>query len=74
MTSSVGQKKVSSRQRKCGFCRSNKDNECGQLLMSENQKVAAHHKCMVSDWEWDGAWKTLQTRGKANQVGIGTHD
>lgn len=49
MTSSVGQKKVSSRQRKCGFCRSNKDNECGQLLMSENQKVAAHHKCMVSN-------------------------
>ncbi|XP_009880021.1 PREDICTED: PHD finger protein 6 isoform X2 [Charadrius vociferus] len=47
MTSSVGQKKVSSRQRKCGFCRSNKDNECGQLLMSENQKVAAHHKCML---------------------------
>ncbi|NXP49164.1 PHF6 protein, partial [Heliornis fulica] len=47
MTSSAGQKKVSSRQRKCGFCRSNKDNECGQLLMSENQKVAAHHKCML---------------------------
>ncbi|NXG60842.1 PHF6 protein, partial [Hemiprocne comata] len=47
MTTSVGQKKVSSRQRKCGFCRSNKDNECGQLLMSENQKVAAHHKCML---------------------------
>ncbi|XP_063280822.1 PHD finger protein 6-like isoform X1 [Prinia subflava] len=47
MTSSVGQKKVSSRQRKCGFCRSNRDNECGQLLMSENQKVAAHHKCML---------------------------
>lgn len=49
MTSSIGQKKGSSRQRKCGFCRSNKDNECGQLLMSENQKVAAHHKCMVSN-------------------------
>ncbi|XP_074924995.1 PHD finger protein 6 isoform X3 [Chelonoidis abingdonii] len=47
MTSSIGQKKGSSRQRKCGFCRSNKDNECGQLLMSENQKVAAHHKCML---------------------------
>ncbi|KAM4767761.1 PHD finger protein 6 isoform 2-T3 [Cyanocitta cristata] len=68
MTSSVGQKKVSSRQRKCGFCRSNKDNECGQLLMSENQKVAAHHKCMVSDQEWDGTGKTLRTRGKANQL------
>lgn len=73
MTSSVGQKKVSSRQRKCGFCRSNKDNECGQLLMSENQKVAAHHKCMVSGQGWDGAGKTLQTRGKAKQIAIGTH-
>lgn len=48
MSGSVGQKKGSGRQRKCGFCRSNKDNECGQLLMSENLKVAAHHKCMVS--------------------------
>lgn len=74
MTSSVGQKKVSSRQRKCGFCRSNKDNECGQLLMSENQKVAAHHKCMVSDRERDGAGKTLQTRGENPQIGIGTRD
>uniref|UniRef100_A0ACB8FXA4 PHD finger protein 6 n=1 Tax=Sphaerodactylus townsendi TaxID=933632 RepID=A0ACB8FXA4_9SAUR len=47
MSGSVGQKKGPGRQRKCGFCRSNKDNECGQLLMSENQKVAAHHKCML---------------------------
>nr|XP_033802680.1 PHD finger protein 6 isoform X1 [Geotrypetes seraphini]XP_033802681.1 PHD finger protein 6 isoform X1 [Geotrypetes seraphini]XP_033802682.1 PHD finger protein 6 isoform X1 [Geotrypetes seraphini] len=47
MSSSVGQKKGSSRQRKCGFCRSNRDKECGQLLMSENQKVAAHNKCML---------------------------
>lgn len=48
MSSSVEQKKGSTRQRKCGFCKSNRDKECGQLLISENQKVAAHHKCMVS--------------------------
>uniref|UniRef100_A0A3Q2DC98 PHD finger protein 6 n=1 Tax=Cyprinodon variegatus TaxID=28743 RepID=A0A3Q2DC98_CYPVA len=30
---------------KCAFCRSNKD--CGQLLLSDSQKVAAHHKCML---------------------------
>lgn len=48
MSSSVEQKKGPTRQRKCGFCKSNRDKECGQLLISENQKVAAHHKCMVS--------------------------
>lgn len=32
---------------KCAFCRTNRDKECGQLLMSDSQKVAAHHKCMV---------------------------
>lgn len=47
MSSSVEQKKGSTRQRKCGFCKSNRDKECGQLLISENQKVAAHHKCML---------------------------
>lgn len=36
--------------------------------------MAAHHKCMVSDRERDGAGKTLQTRGKATQTGIGTRD
>lgn len=47
MSSSIEQKKGSTRQRKCGFCKSNRDKECGQLLISENQKVAAHHKCMM---------------------------
>uniref|UniRef100_A0A8D0WIP4 Hypoxanthine phosphoribosyltransferase 1 n=2 Tax=Sus scrofa TaxID=9823 RepID=A0A8D0WIP4_PIG len=47
MSSSVEQKKGPTRQRKCGFCKSNRDKECGQLLISENQKVAAHHKCML---------------------------
>ncbi|MEE6496651.1 hypothetical protein FKM82_002451 [Ascaphus truei] len=47
MSGSVGQKKGSSRQRKCGLCRSNREKECGQLLMSSNQKVAAHHRCML---------------------------
>ncbi|NXD22112.1 PHF6 protein, partial [Spelaeornis formosus] len=73
MTSSVGQKKVSSRQRKCGFCRSNKDNECGQLLMSENQKVAAHHKCMVSAGR-GGAGRTRQTRREAGPAAIGMRE
>lgn len=50
MSSSVEQKKGPTRQRKCGFCKSNRDKECGQLLISENQKVAAHHKCMVSKY------------------------
>lgn len=48
MSSSVEPKKGPTRQRKCGFCKSNRDKECGQLLISANQKVAAHHKCMVS--------------------------
>ncbi|KAG8144665.1 hypothetical protein E2320_013133 [Naja naja] len=47
MSGTVGQKKGPRRQRKCGFCRSNKEDECGQLMLSENQKVAAHHKCML---------------------------
>uniref|UniRef100_A0A8C5PSG3 PHD finger protein 6 n=1 Tax=Leptobrachium leishanense TaxID=445787 RepID=A0A8C5PSG3_9ANUR len=47
MSVSVGQKKGSLRQRKCGFCRSNQEKECGQLLMSNNLKVAAHHRCML---------------------------
>ncbi|KAG8448310.1 hypothetical protein GDO86_015412 [Hymenochirus boettgeri] len=47
MSSSAGQKKDSLRQKKCGFCRSNREKECGQLLMSSNQKVAAHHRCML---------------------------
>uniref|UniRef100_A0AAY5KK89 PHD-type domain-containing protein n=1 Tax=Esox lucius TaxID=8010 RepID=A0AAY5KK89_ESOLU len=33
--------------RKCAFCKTNRDKECGQLLVSDNQKVAAHHKCMM---------------------------
>lgn len=32
---------------KCAFCKSSRDKECGQLLVSDSQKVAAHHKCMV---------------------------
>ncbi|CAJ1058325.1 PHD finger protein 6 [Xyrichtys novacula] len=32
---------------KCAFCRTNWDKECGQLLVSDSQKVAAHHKCML---------------------------
>ncbi|XP_053330176.1 PHD finger protein 6 [Spea bombifrons] len=47
MSVSTGQKKGSLRQRKCGFCRSNREKECGQLLMSNNLKVAAHHRCML---------------------------
>ncbi|MBN3297462.1 PHD finger protein 6 [Amia ocellicauda] len=47
MSSSSGQKKGAARLRKCGFCKTNKDKECGQLLVSDNQKVAAHHKCML---------------------------
>ncbi|KAF4091346.1 hypothetical protein AMELA_G00035810 [Ameiurus melas] len=43
-----GQRKgASARLRKCAFCRTNRDKECGQLLVSDNQKVAAHHKCML---------------------------
>lgn len=44
-----GQRKGASlRLRKCAFCRTTREKECGQLLVSDNQKVAAHHKCMVS--------------------------
>ncbi|XP_052006024.1 PHD finger protein 6 isoform X2 [Xyrauchen texanus] len=43
-----GQRKgASARLRKCAFCRTNRDKECGQLLVSENHRVAAHHKCML---------------------------
>uniref|UniRef100_A0A4W4GW92 PHD-type domain-containing protein n=2 Tax=Electrophorus electricus TaxID=8005 RepID=A0A4W4GW92_ELEEL len=35
------------RLRKCAFCRTNREKECGQLLVSDNQRVAAHHKCML---------------------------
>lgn len=43
-----GQRKGASlRLPKCAFCRTNRDKECGQLLLSEGQKVAAHHKCML---------------------------
>lgn len=42
-----GQKRGAARLLKCAFCRTNRDKECGQLLMSDSQKVAAHHKCMV---------------------------
>ncbi|XP_028816148.1 PHD finger protein 6 [Denticeps clupeoides] len=43
-----GQRKgMAARLRKCAFCRTNRDKECGQLLVSDNQKVAAHHKCML---------------------------
>lgn len=43
-----GQRKGASlRLPKCAFCRTNRDKECGQLLVSEGQKVAAHHKCML---------------------------
>lgn len=44
-----GQRKgaAAARLPKCAFCRTNRDKECGQLLMSDSQKVAAHHKCMV---------------------------
>ncbi|CAI9549405.1 unnamed protein product [Staurois parvus] len=47
MSASAAQKKGSLRQRKCGFCRSNREKECGQLLVSSNQKVAAHHRCLL---------------------------
>ncbi|XP_069068595.1 PHD finger protein 6 isoform X1 [Pleurodeles waltl] len=46
MSTSVGAKKIG-RPRKCAFCKSNKDKECGILLTSSNRKVAAHHKCML---------------------------
>lgn len=44
-----GQRKgAAARLPKCAFCRTSRDKECGQLLVSDSQKVAAHHKCMVS--------------------------
>ncbi|XP_053180349.1 PHD finger protein 6 [Scomber japonicus] len=43
-----GQRKgAASRLLKCAFCRTNRDKECGQLMLSDSQKVAAHHKCML---------------------------
>ncbi|KAI9515761.1 PHD finger protein 6 [Dissostichus eleginoides] len=43
-----GQRKgAAARLLKCAFCRTNRDKECGQLLLSDGQKVAAHHKCML---------------------------
>ncbi|XP_027726104.1 PHD finger protein 6-like isoform X3 [Vombatus ursinus] len=47
MSSSSGQKKGYSRLHRCGFCKSSRDKECGQLLISEDQKVVAHQKCML---------------------------
>ncbi|XP_072483965.1 PHD finger protein 6-like isoform X2 [Notamacropus eugenii] len=47
MSSSGGQKKSCSRLHRCAFCKSSSDKECGQLLISGNQKVVAHHKCML---------------------------
>ncbi|XP_078544688.1 PHD finger protein 6 isoform X2 [Lissotriton helveticus] len=46
MSTSIGPKKIG-RPRKCAFCKSNKEKECGILLTSSNRKVAAHHKCML---------------------------
>ncbi|KAJ8396508.1 hypothetical protein AAFF_G00018140 [Aldrovandia affinis] len=49
MSGSSGQRKgaAAARMRKCAFCKTNRDKECGQLLVSDNQKVVAHHKCML---------------------------
>ncbi|KAG2464409.1 PHF6 protein, partial [Polypterus senegalus] len=47
MSSSAVQRKSAARLRKCAFCRTNKDKECGQLLVSDNQKLAAHQKCLL---------------------------
>ncbi|CAB1325087.1 unnamed protein product [Coregonus sp. 'balchen'] len=44
---STQRKGAAAKMRKCAFCRTNRDKECGQLLVSDNQKVAAHHKCML---------------------------
>ncbi|XP_053735336.1 PHD finger protein 6 [Synchiropus splendidus] len=38
---------AASRLPKCAFCRTNRESECGQLLVSDSQKVAAHQKCML---------------------------
>ncbi|XP_042196652.1 PHD finger protein 6 [Callorhinchus milii] len=40
-------KKRGTRQPKCAFCKLNKEEYCGQLLTAQNQKMAAHHKCML---------------------------
>ncbi|XP_061542282.1 PHD finger protein 6 [Phycodurus eques] len=43
-----GQRKgAAARLLKCAFCRTSREKECGQLLVSDSQKVAAHHKCML---------------------------
>ncbi|XP_061644134.1 PHD finger protein 6 isoform X2 [Phyllopteryx taeniolatus] len=43
-----GQRKgAAARLLKCAFCRTSRGKECGQLLVSDSQKVAAHHKCMM---------------------------
>lgn len=44
---SAQKKGAAARLLKCAFCRTNRDKECGQLQLSDSQKVAAHHKCMV---------------------------
>lgn len=41
-------KRRGSRQPKCAFCKLNKEEHCGQLLIAQSQKMAAHHRCMVS--------------------------
>ncbi|XP_038630266.1 PHD finger protein 6 isoform X1 [Scyliorhinus canicula] len=40
-------KKRGSRQPKCAFCKVNKEEHCGQLLIAQSQKMAAHHKCLL---------------------------
>ncbi|XP_019739759.1 PHD finger protein 6 isoform X2 [Hippocampus comes] len=43
-----GQRKgAAARLPKCAFCRTSREKDCGQLLVSDSQKVAAHHKCML---------------------------
>ncbi|XP_056295943.1 PHD finger protein 6 isoform X1 [Pseudoliparis swirei] len=44
---SAQKKGAAARLLKCAFCRTNRDKECGQLQLSDSQKVAAHHKCML---------------------------
>ncbi|XP_069749703.1 PHD finger protein 6 isoform X3 [Narcine bancroftii] len=39
-------KRRGSRLPKCAFCKLNKEEHCGQLLISQSQKMAAHHRCM----------------------------
>ncbi|XP_055500069.1 LOW QUALITY PROTEIN: PHD finger protein 6 [Leucoraja erinacea] len=40
-------KRRGSRQPKCAFCKLNKEEHCGQLLIAQSQKMAAHHRCML---------------------------